>query len=312
MEENTGPGPAPIEPGRPEFRVDAVGLVSRTFGLWSRRIVGYITISAIAAIGLTALEAGVFLSLFGAAGLSNVGEVSADPLSFLLSLVMSTTITSFFTVMAILMIVEMVVYAVVGGAVTKLAMDNYSSPQGGTVGDSVSFAFGRVPTLIGSQLVVSLISTAILIPLVLVLLTFLTIDIYSPEAVTFALYAIVIMFFSLAAVLYVTMRFAPLVAVVIGEGLSAVESIKRTFSLTGHRFWHIFGARVLLMIIVMLFSVVITLFVGMITSNVDPLYSIVYGVIAALLLNPLDYVFQAVLWKDLLAREGMESQQQLW
>lgn len=312
MAENMGPGPERIEPGQPDFRVDTTGLVSRTFGLWGRKLPGYICISAIAAIGLTAMEFIVFFFLFGPAYLVNIGRVSADPTSFLLSIFVSPEFSSFVVVMAVLMIVEMVIYAIVGGAMTKLALDNYGSPQAGKVGESVSFAVGRVPTLIGSQLVLGLISAAIMVPLLLVMFSVIMIDPFSPGAFNVLILALVVMVVSLAAVVYVGVRFAPLVGVVIGAGLSTVESLKRSISITSHRFWHIFGARILLTIVVFIVEVVIQILISPTVLYSALLNSVLYGVIVALFMSPLDYVFQAVLYKDLMSRGSVESQQQWW
>ncbi len=312
MEENTGPGPAPGEPTQPDFKVDAVGLVSRTFGLWARRLAGYISISAIAAIGLTVMEILVFYLLLGPDGLSNVGTVATDPASFALSLLSATSIDSFFFVMAVLMLVEMVVYGVVGGAMTKLAMDNYGSRGSGSVGESVSFAFGRLPTLIGAQIAFGLISAMLLAPLVFMSFYVLSVGVYTPGVANLALTLLAVMIVSLAAVVYVVVRFAPLIAVVIGTDLSAVQSLKRSFSITSHRFWHIFGGRVLLLIVVMIGSLVINIvFLGL-TIFSSLFITIIYSVTIGLLLNPLDYIFQAVLYKDLMSRAATESQQQLW
>jgi len=309
MERDSGPGPAPVEPAQPEFRVSAVSLVSRTFSVWSRRMPSYVAISSIAGIGLTGVEAIIFYVFLGWSGLVSVGTAATDPWSYLYNIFTSGTLSGFLLVMGVLMVVEMVAYAVIGGAITKLALDNYGSPTSGSTGESLSFAWGRFPTLVGIEIVFKLLTFVISLPLLAMSFTILTIDPYDPNLLNTLATFFVIIIISFVVLAYVSIRFAPRVAVVVASDLSVGGSIKRTFSLTSRSFWHIFGGWLLLTISIGLLGSIITILLSLFT---DVMYTIAYTVITILLLNPLGYIFQAVLYKDLMSRAGAQSEQQWW
>jgi hypothetical protein len=119
----------------------------------------------------------------------------------------------------------------------------------------------------------------------------------------------VVIIISFVVLAYITVRFAPRVAVVVTSDLSVGGSIKRTLSLTSRSFWHIFGGWLLLTISVGLMGTIITMFLSFFT---DVIYTIAYTVITILLLSPLGNIFQAVLYKDLMSRAGAQSEQQWW
>jgi hypothetical protein len=309
MQPDSGPGPAPFEPAQPEFRVSAVSLVSRTFSLWSRKMSSYIVISSIAGIGLTGVEAVIFYVFLGWSGLMSIGTAATDPWSYLYSIFTSGTLSEFLLVMGVLMIAEMVAYAVIGGAMTKLALDNYGSPTSGSTGESLSFSWGRFPTLVGIEIVFTLLIFVISLPLVAMSPAIQTIDPYDPNSLSVLGTFFVVFIISFVVLAYVSIRFAPRVAVVVASDLSVGGSIKRTFSLTSRSFWHIFGGWLLLTISIGLLGTIITVFLSFFT---DVIFRIAYTVLTVLLLNPLGYIFQAVLYKDLMSRAGAKSEQQWW
>ena len=66
-------GPSFEEPGDPyqqDFAVTWTGLVSRTFTLWTRKIVPYMMIAALPIIILTVIEVAALVALFGLPGLA--------------------------------------------------------------------------------------------------------------------------------------------------------------------------------------------------------------------------------------------------
>lgn len=304
-------GPAPSGPSEPSFVVSAFGLVSRTISLWARKLLSYVAISALAGIGFIAIQAVVFWAMYGIVGLVGVGNVGTDPFSVLTQFLLFGGGGFDFLMALVLMLIGMVIYALVGGAVVKLALDNYGTPNAGSASASMGFALGRVATLIGAQLILGLILSGIMTP-ALIILAAAPASPYDPAFAGFMMTFAVVLFVSLAVMIYVSVRMRPLVAVVIAEDLSVMESIKRTFPLTSRCFWHVLGGTILLGITTAILAAV----VGMLLSPMF-VYSgywgyVILAAVSALVINPLDYVFQGVLYKDLLSRSSSQTQQQWW
>ncbi|RDE16733.1 MAG: hypothetical protein C4K49_04210 [Candidatus Thorarchaeota archaeon] len=311
MEVDSGQGPVPSGPSEPNFVVGAFGLVSRTFSLWARKLLSYTAISALAGIGFIAIQVAVFWAIFGISGLANVGNVSTDPFGVLTDFLLYGSAGASFVVTLILMLIGMVIYAVVGGAVTKLALDNYGSPNAGSAGASVGFAVHRMTTLIGAQLILGLVLSAIMTP-ALIILAVIPLDPYNPAFAQYAMTLLVVLLVSVIVLLYVSVRIRPFIGVVIAEDSSAVGSIRRAFSLTSRCFWHIFGGTLLLGISTAIVGLVISMILTPALIYSPILGFVVLAALSATVINPLDYVFQGVLYKDLSSRTSSQKQQQWW
>jgi hypothetical protein len=99
---------------------------------------------------------------------------------------------------------------------------------------------------------------------------------------------------------------------VIASGLSTGGSVKRTLSITSHNFWHTFGGVFLLAVVTIIIGIVISLLLSVFFFVSDVYTVILGGVVSSVLITPLNFVFQAVLYRDLDERSGIQSQQQLW
>ncbi len=284
------------EAAKPNFIVSFLGLVSRTFSLWSRRLHQYAIILALGAIAFVGIQAIVFVALFGPIGLVLIGVATVDSLELLISILTGTGWTpSFVLILVLLTIAGILLYAVVGGAATKLALDNYGTPEKGAIRSSLSFALSRLPTLMGASVlsILALMGLALLVALA-----------------AFAI-GLVGLIGGLVLFFYVTVRLSPVLGVVIGENLSAYESVVRAYSITGGCFWHIFGGRILLTIAVNIIRYILA-FVFLPIFILTGIWVLaVWTLFISVLLDPLGYIFQAVLYRDLVSRVSV-AQGEVW
>jgi len=297
--------------GNPHFRVSWTGLVSRTFSLWGRKLIQYCTIASIPIIINLALQAVILYVAFGALALTMIGSISTDPLSLVLSLFTSTLDITYLLVSIPLMIVSIVVSAVVVGGVIKLALDNYGAPDMGDARESISFAFSRIVTLIAVQLISTLIMVAMMLPgLILTIYAALTFDFL------LSFLALGLMLIGLLFGLYLSVRLAPSTAVVIAEDKSAIDSIKRAWTLSSGQFGHIFAGTILLGIVVVIVGGIILIvsapiiLLGFGNIVLALTLAVAISAITGIFVQPLSSIFYAVLYKDLVER--VVDQAQVW
>ncbi|TFF91061.1 hypothetical protein EU545_05820 [Candidatus Thorarchaeota archaeon] len=308
-----GPGEPPIDEAPRDYRLSATGLVSRTIQLYGRRILEYITLIGLVGVLYTLLSLAVLWILYPTQAFDLVELVATDPLSVVLNLLLfAADPEQALGIVLVLMVIGMILLSASAGAAIKIALDDYGQPGASSLGDSLSYSVSRIVTLIGVQLLVSLISLAIFLPgfvfafgIVLLILSGQLV------ALEMALLAILALIASLALLLYVNIRLSAALAVAMAEDEGAVNSVKRAWSLSGGNFWHIFGARVLLILVILVVGAVISVFfTDQIFGQWDVFAS---SLVVALLLNPLDYVFAAVLYRDLASREmGPTTETQDW
>ncbi|MHA1637801.1 MAG: hypothetical protein ACTSUB_07275, partial [Candidatus Thorarchaeota archaeon] len=139
--------PSSEEPGLPhsqDFTVTWTGLVSRTFTLWSRKLIQYIMIAAIPVIIYAVLEFLVLYAFMGAYSEAYIGTISSDPLSLILDLFLLTGDLTFLMITIFLMFASVIISAFVAGATYKFAFDNYGSRESGDIRESYSFAMGKL------------------------------------------------------------------------------------------------------------------------------------------------------------------------
>ncbi len=307
MEIDSGPGPEPAQPPERDYSVSATGLVSRTFKLWFRNLLAYVVIVGIVSFLWAIAQS--FVSVF-ILGTDLTDYFGSDPTSFLIGIISILTdpyispgtIAFFVPVSIVIFIVSLLIYAIIAGAAVKYALDDYGT-KSADISESFSFATGRAVTLILAQLIVGLISGAIVAgPAVLLILS---LYLGTVELLLAGMVAIVV---AIIVVLYVTVRLSPTLAVVIAEDYSAMDSVKRAWKITGGHFWHIFGGQILLGIAVFVVSFVISLLAFSFAFAGGYLVTLIIAAIGALLLSPLSYIFQAVLYKDLKSRASVSDQ----
>ncbi|MFW9802006.1 MAG: hypothetical protein ACFFFC_05110 [Candidatus Thorarchaeota archaeon] len=311
MEIGSGPG-IDEEPQQPSanFQAGAGEIVSRTISVYIRRIGAYIVMVGLPSVIIGILGLAFFVLIFGAAGYDYYpGVTGFDPISLLMSflgLLGPTGIVIFYIVL--IGIINTVFLAIINGAGVKYALDNYGNREAGEIGESFSHALGRALTLILTQLVISLIILAITSPVIFwafgALITFNPLDPYASLA---ALLPILLVCFIL--VFFIAVRLTVTTGVVIAEDLSAIDSIKRAWDLTGGNFWHVLGASLLLGIVTLLIGGALSF--GVIALYLsDPTIAMTIGTYLSLLfVGPITNVFQAVLYKDLRSRIGVAEQE---
>ncbi|MHA2240590.1 MAG: hypothetical protein ACXACE_03195 [Candidatus Thorarchaeota archaeon] len=272
-----------------DFSVSSSELVTRTLSLFKRKFASYILIVGVAQFLYAFIINFIVFSFFG---LTSPGSASL-----------------FIIAMVILSMIGTILLTVVAGGAIKLALDNYGSPSEGEAGPSLSFAVSRAVKLIATELILSSILFLIMSPVVLVLLAGL------PAFDPYNVYAYMTVMMTIGPVLaicgvimvYVSVRLAPIIAVVIAEDKSVIESVKRTWVLTSGRFWHIFFGQMMLAFVIGLIAGVIGVFTLPLLFSGGFWILILSSSISLLFFSPVMYIFQAVLYKDLLSQTSMQS-----
>lgn len=306
-------GPSFDEPGQPytrDYTVTWTELVSRTFTLWTRKLIQYIMIAGIPVIIYAVLEFLVLYAFMGSYATDYIGTISADPLSLILNLFLLTGDFTFIMIMVSLMLVSVIISSFVAGATYKFAFDNYGSPDSGNVRDSFSFAIERLVPLILMQLIVSGIIIAIMLPgLILTLSSMLTYDLVG------IMLGFGVLMISMLITLYVIVRLSVAVVLVITEDNSVIDSLKRAFAMTSGQFWHIFAGQMLMGIAVGLLGMVLivialplTMIFGSAVIGVL-IVAVIIGIISQLFFSPLSYIFGIVLYRDLESRTSTTVQE---
>ena len=130
--------------------------------------------------------------------------------------------------------------------------------------------------------------------------------IISPEAIALIFQAFMYLVVGGLVLLYVQIRLAPTLAIVIDTDLSAIDSLKKSWELTGGNMLHIFGAMILMGIATFLLTFMIGFVTAMTFLPLDIL-TIIDAIIVTLLFGALNFVFGVVLYRDLTSRKGGES-----
>ncbi len=304
------PGARPVDYAPREYRLSAIGLVSRTLSMYGRRILEYILLIGLLGIMYTLLSYAVLWITFPSQALDLIDLVATDPLSVVLNLLLfAVDPEQSAAILLILMVAGMIIFAASAGAAIRLTLSDYADPGSSSVSDGLSYSMSRIAPLIGVQLVVGLISLAIFLPGILFTFGILFLVIVGQQvSIELLLVALVAIIGSLIVVVYVNVRLSPALAVCVAENSGAIDSVKRAWGLTGGNFWHIVGARVLLGILIGMLGAVIAFLLNE-TGVLGEWSSIASSLVAALFFNPIDFVFQAVLYRDLEARESTELEQ---
>ena len=313
MENDEGLGLEPAAPPEQDFTVSALDLVTRTFKVWVRKLPSYILIVGLLGVAFSLLQFAVFYALYGTLAFDLLLYVSTDIINTLLGLATAEPFVAIEIVIIaiVLTVVGMIVNAVIAGGGIKFALDDYGSRQA-DVRTSLSFAFSRLSTMIVAQFLLTLIVAGALAPgMYLFLGAFASIDPLNPsmEALSAMMMALPFIFIGLVVSLYFSIRLSPTSAVVIAEDLGAIDSLKRAWELTTGNFLHIFGGQILLGIAVGVIALVPGWLLVPLVFYDLALVLYVSVLISSLLFIAINYVFAAVLYRDLESRSRVVSEE---
>ena len=313
MENDEGLGLEPAAPPEQDFTVSALDLVTRTFKVWVRKLPSYILIVGLIGVAFSLLQFAVFYALYGTLTFDLLLYVSTDIINTLLGLATAEPFVAIEIVIIaiVLTVVGMIVNAVIAGGGIKFALDDYGSRQA-DVRTSLSFAFSRLSTMIVAQFLLTLIVAGALAPgMYLFLGAFASIDPLNPsmEALSAMMMALPFIFIGLVVSLYFSIRLAPTNAVVIAEDLGAIDSLKRAWELTTGNFLHIFGGQILLGIAVGVIALVPGWLLVPLVFYDLALVLYISVLISSLLFSAINYVFEAVLYRDLESRSRVVSEE---
>jgi len=289
------------------YRLSSTGLIARTIDVWIKNLIQYILIIGVASAVLIGISFVMVYYLF-----SVLSVVSSDPLSYILNMFLlnPTTDVGLFAVSFAFGWFMFIINAILGGAVIKFTLDSY----GGFTGDiSSSFrhSLSRVVTILIFQIIISLIVSVITLPALyytnIALDLIGTIDPYNPVfppgAVEALMTGMILLLGGTVLLFIIQAKLAPVLAVIIDTDLSAIEAIKRGWNLTGGNFLHVLAAQILLAIVVGVFTFGVSFGIGMF-FGVTAIGLVVETMAIAVITSPLTFIFAAVLYRDLLARES--------
>ncbi len=303
-------GPAPEQPSGRDYSVGVAGLVSRTFSLWMRRLVSYVLIVGIVSVVMSAVSFVVLYALYGAAAFNLLELVFSDPLGLLVSIFSLTGLTDIVLLVVIvaLSLVSILVGAVVGGGAIKFALQDYGNPGAGDVRSALSYGVSRAITLIAASFLQGLILAIPILPgLGIMLLSALAFDPADPSTWNSIALGGVVLLVGALVTLFLVVRLIPTIAVVVAEEeQSAFGAIKRAYQITGGAFWHTLGGVIIMAIAVFVVSLVLLVIVEAV-AFVSPALALVGSLIVSLLLSPLNFIFQTVLYRDLESRAKEEE-----
>ena len=272
------------------YELGVVGLVGKTFGLWRRNLIPYIVIVGIAGMALVLIQALALFVLLGNVGPSFLDFIGTSPLDSVISLFLTTEPFSVIVLLILffLTIFGLMVYSIIAGAAIKFALVDYENPGSGEIRESFSFAFDRASSLIGTQLLHSLIIVGLTV-----------------IALLLAAISSLILFAMIFLILYIAVRLAPSLATVITEDQSTITALSRSWQITRGFLSHVFFTQILMAIAVIVVDLIIGIIAVVILVSFIPSVDaaiIAATIIASLILSPLNYIYLAVLYKDLEAR----------
>ena len=274
---------------RSEYQLNASGLVSKTFSLWRRKLPIYIVIIGITGAVLTLFQAIVLFLMFGLSGFPLLEFIGTSPLDTIFSLVLYEIPFGILIPIIFLTLIGLLVYVIVGGAAIRYALTDYKNPESGDLKESFSFALRLAVPLIVVQFLQSLI----------------ILGLAALSVLTFFLQPLVSLG-SIFAVLYIAARLAPTPAVVIAEERAPLDALSRTWQITGGLSLHVLSVQVVMAIVFMIVTIALSFAVAIGLAFIIPSWEVlvlIYTLITSLLLSPLNYIFQAVIYKDLEARD---------
>lgn len=249
--------------GKPTRELTVGDIVSTTFSLYGARFLLFVTPYLLGAVVIGILSAAIYAAIT-----LPPTPTGADPATFWnwFGLFMSTVI-----VLAILLgIVSLIVGAITSGTVVKCASDVL---ENGTANlqEGFKFALSKLPSLIGAQLL-----TSILIGIGLMLL-------FVPGII-------------------LAIMFSLTIPVIIIEQVGAFESLGRSRRLVSNRWGTTFALLLVLIIIVLVVSFISLLVVTSFGPSLGPFSAIVSNLIASFI-SPILPIGTTLLYYSMRARE---------
>ena len=293
--------------GAESYAVSATGLVSRTFNLWFRKLGQYIIIVGLAGAAFALISFFILIIFF-----SSIGTIATNPISYIFSNLLLPPFpeTTLIATSLGFAIVAFIVNAIITGAATKFALDDYGGEKSAEIGSSFSYALGKTGNIIIVQIIQTILVTGATAPgLALALRALAGIDItdplnpiIAPGTMELMMTALVLTLVGLIFALYFSIRFAPVFAIVVDSNLSAIDSLKKSWDITGGNMMHVFGGMFLVGLIVAILGAMVSTLLFFSTYS-----SVITAVITALLFSALNLIFSVVLYRDLFARRGESS-----
>ncbi|UCE10896.1 MAG: hypothetical protein JSW61_02915 [Candidatus Thorarchaeota archaeon] len=309
VEIGPGLGPQPSDSLDADFTVNATGLVSRTLGLWSRKIVQYTLLMGGLYVVYLVIQTLILIALYGTFGLAIASSVGANPIGVLIGAIGSEGELNYqyWMVSFFLNFGGLIFLSLAAGAIVKFSLDDYGTPRAGDVSGSVSFSFGKAVTLISVQLITGGLASAVLAPGNIFLARGLAqYDPNNPfDVPSEFITAMPLIFGGLIGIILIQIVFAPLLAVVIAEDVSILGSFRRAYELSSGNFLHIFGGYILVGFLVGI--------IGFLLSGIFYTMYLTYGdwmllipaFLSTLLVGSLSYIFITVLYRDLASRASV-------
>lgn len=304
-------GPSREGQGQLDYSLSATQLVSRTFGVWIKKLPLYLVILGGFLVLFQILEIAVGYFVFGEI---YSGGLLSDPTSFMTQIIYYTFYPSsmpeefwlLISVSGIFLVLRLIVLAVVVGAVVKLAISSYTSDTG-DLGSSISSAFSRIIPMVIAILIINMIVAVLLAPGTAMLTGALDLidpsDPYSMAGFEELMSAMGLTLVMMIPILFIVVRLAPIYAVISEEDVSATEGFSRAYNITGGNFLHIFGGWFLLYIIKLILDIGISVFADPLILGLGTSLGLaIYNLLSLWILTPLDFIFFAVLYMDLESR----------
>jgi hypothetical protein len=297
----------PSQPRDEDYTLNATGLVSKTLGLWTRKFVQYLAIIGFISVATTLISFIIIFTFFG-----TIGLLSTDPINYLFGVfaLSSTPDLILIAVTVVFGAIAFVVNAVLSGAAIKFSLDDYAG-QKAEIGSSFSHSVGKTGRIVTVQVILTLIVSAVTGPsLAMMSSAFDGIDIsdpfnpiITPEAIQQMIMGSVLLLVGGIFILYVTIRFAPALAIVVDTDLSAIDSLKKAWELTNGNFLHVLGGQILIALAIGVLSMIVGL--GLIPFMfVNPFVIVIEVVLTSLFFSAPGLIFITVLYRDLLSRSG--------
>ena len=206
-----------------------------------------------------------------------------------------------------------VLNAILSGAAVKYTLDEYGG-VGGNIGSSYSHSLSRILNIIIFQLLLTALVSIIFTPATIWSAQALDmIDMTDPMNPIFPPGSIELMMSSLGLLLgggifliFIQIRLAPTLAIIVDTDLSLIGSLKKSWSLTSGNFMHIFVAWILMAIVTTVLAIFVT-FGTIWLPYSDATVLAIDTFLATLLFGAITYIFAVVLYRDLSSKNDTSS-----
>ncbi|TFG29919.1 hypothetical protein EU528_08945 [Candidatus Thorarchaeota archaeon] len=273
-----------------KYELGILGLVKNTVNLWARNLPQYIVIVGLTGVALAIVQGLILFSIFGITGFALMEFIGSSPIDSVFSLVLFIIPSHLLIPLFVLTLVGLGVYAIIAGGAIHYAKTDYENPGSSSIKESLSFSVSLAVPLIAVQLLQSLILVGLTLAAVLMM--------YVDSLIT-----LVMIFF----ILYIAARLTPALAIVIAEERFPINALSRSWQLTGGVFWHVFFGQLLMVITVIMIDIAIAVGMSFILPFVIAIPEIVVFIvtlISSLVVSSINYIYLAVLFKDLEARNS--------